>query len=884
MKFSFVKNFLGGKPKRPVRLLAITPPRREERSLLGVENLLGSIAIPEPFSLDIAGDAQGVTLLARFREGSYVEQQLGVHYPQARVNEVCPDDDPLRLREGEQAWSMDLRIQGPEYLPLRTFRDDVLLEQGSDPLIPVIGSLSGLKDGERLVSRIKLTSLVHQWSTQHQDKADPRVRTEPTPSTQADQARIHTKDGVSMAILGVAALAALAGLRGYLWVQDGETWKAVLLGVGTAVALVVAGWAWWRIKKARSGGKHRDPLQIREKVSRLAYEAQVEITAILPGGPDGNGEERARELLRNVAAAYGNYDNLAGASFKATRVKPILPVTEPWPPSRGMLQARNVLGSRELAALWHPLGGDDDLPLVGRAGARALMPSPRSVAQGALVGETVGGKSQEIRFSGDLPHRHHFYVARTRMGKSTLMQHVILHKLREKAAGRDGDATFVVDPHVDLVESLLGHVPEEIADKVKLIDLADDSRAPGINLLDARIFTDRDRTADSVVRIAHGLWDQWGPRMQSILEHTVKALHEYNAHPDTREEEQMTILDGLRMLSDLKFRNQVLLRVADPFIIDWWFTILPQWSRETRSQAQAPVQTRLAYYSSSKKARDILGQPKSTIDLRQTIREGGVLLVSTAQGAVGRDVSALVGASLLNLVDAVIREHCSLSPDQRRGALVVVDEMQTMPGVDYESMLSELGKFGASFILATQSLAKLDDLSPTMRDTILANVGCLAVFQVSTTEAKTLIGELDKARVDEEDLVSSPAFHCYIRAIVDGERRPTYSMRVRKPEAGDPLRAQLIRDLAWNYTTPADDLASLHAEAEQRAREFKEKLEQQGEDDDDTPAPGHQPAKPKPSPNGPAGEATPGRKGRSRRRSGGTSPDQAPAGGGVEEE
>ena len=92
-----------------------------------------------------------------------------------------------------------------------------------------------------------------------------------------------------------------------------------------------------------------------------------------------------------------------------------------------------------------------------------------------------------------------------------------------------------------------------------------------------------------------------------------------------------------------------------------------------------------------------------------------------------RELSALVGASLLNLVDAVVREQGSLPPDQRRGALVVVDEMQTMPGVDYESMLSELGKFGASFILATQSLAKLDDLSPTMRDTILANVGQAAL-------------------------------------------------------------------------------------------------------------------------------------------------------------
>ena len=115
------------------------------------------------------------------------------------------------------------------------------------------------------------------------------------------------------------------------------------------------------------------------------------------------------------------------------------------------------------------------------------------------------------------------------------------------------------------------------------------------------------------------------------------------------------------------------------------------------------MQTRLAYYASSRKARAILGQRRSTIDLREVIAGGGVLLVSTSQATAGPEVSALVGASLLNLVDAVIREQGRLPSDQRRGALVVVDEMQAMPGVDYESMLSELGKFGASFILATRA-------------------------------------------------------------------------------------------------------------------------------------------------------------------------------------
>ena len=289
--------------------------------------------------------------------------------------------------------------------------------------------------------------------------------------------------------------------------------------------------------------------------------------------------------------------------------------------------------------------------------------------------------------------------------------------------------------------------------RVRLIDLADYTRVPGINLLDTRIFSDRDRTADSVVRVARGLWEQWGPRMQSILEQTVKTLHEANEHPSTDVGSQHTILDGLKLLSDRKFRSEVLKKVEDPYLLEWWARDFGSWHHQYRAEALAPVQTRLSYYATSKRARAILGQRRSTIDMRETILNGGVLLVSTAQGVVGKDVAALVGASLLNLVDSVIREQGSIALRERRGALVVVDEMQSMPGVDYESMLSELGKFGASFILATQSLAKLDDLSRTMQDTLLANVGCLAVFQVAGNDARQLVWELDKDRVSEGDIV-----------------------------------------------------------------------------------------------------------------------------------
>ncbi len=558
-------------------------------------------------------------------------------------------------------------------------------------------------------------------------------------------------------------------------------------------------------------------------MGRIAFEGELQVIAVLPGSA---GEQRAKEILEPVAAAYRHYDHPAGARFKVGGVKPLVPLANLHPAGPGLFGKRSVLGVREVAALWHPPGERDETPLVERSGSRALLPSARSISGGgALVGDTTTGNGQPIRFPEDLLRRHHLYVARTRMGKSTLMHHIVTHKLQEKAEGRDGDAIVVVDPHADLVAGILEHVPESLVDRVRLIDLADESRSPGINLLDTRVFADRDRTADSVVRVARGLWEQWGPRMQSILEQTVKTLHEANEGMEA--DQQHTILDGLRLLSNEPFRNSVLAKVSDPYLLEWWARDFGGWHRQYRAEALAPVQTRLSYYASSKRARAILGQSRSTIDLRETILDGGILLASTSQGTVGRDVAALVGASLLNLVDSVIREQGGLPFSQRRGALVVVDEMQSMPGVDYESMLSELGKFGASFILATQSLAKLEDLSTTMRDTLLANVGCLAVFQVAGSDARQLVWELGKDRVSEDDIVSLDVHHCYVRATVGTERMPAFSMMVRKPEDGDPAVAARIREGASAYTRSASDVSGLtagEAEGEKKVGEYRRML------------------------------------------------------------
>ena len=316
MKLNPMNWLKDGRDKTPV-LLAVTPPRSGERTMLGVENMLQSIAVPEPFCLEMAGSADGVTLMARCLDDQVVRGQIAAHYPQARIEKLPAEEDPLRLGEDERAWGMTLRADGPEYVPIRTFRDDDLLDPGSDPIIALLGALSNLHRDERVVAQLKLNSLGPDWARHHQEKAHrPAVEQRRDPSY-TYQTRPLRMDGVTMAVLGVGLVAAL---RAYLWVRDGETWKAVLLGIGVTAGLAAAGWLWHRFKKARN--RVYDPNLIKEKVSRVAFAGEIQVTAILPADA---GPKRAGELLGQIAAAYRHYDNPAGAKLKASKVKPMMP-------------------------------------------------------------------------------------------------------------------------------------------------------------------------------------------------------------------------------------------------------------------------------------------------------------------------------------------------------------------------------------------------------------------------------------------------------------------------------------------------------------------------------------------------------------------------------
>ena len=744
-------------------------------------------------SLEIVGTGDGVSLMYRAaHDDTLFSAMMSAHFPSAIVEAVPSDADHLLVGPDEAAWTCTLKVEGQPYLPLRIFNNiDLQADHGADPMAALIGAHADMGGHERVVTRLILKPLARDWS-------EPYKR------------------------LGLGGAGSHNEARS-LEEQRSKS-SSSKPAFSDSVASLVGPFFWWKRRgKPYEVDDYVNPALAQSRMTDLAFQLEIQITVLIDRhlGTENN----ARARMCSVIRAFKHFDNPGGSRIVVdgeirphTGCEDLLAFAEP-EKSPGVLSflkaeksTESVIGLHEVAPMWHlPTKANRSMALEKSYSYNIAPPLEMKNLEGAYVGDSTIGPPLEINFSSDLTKRHQFIIARTGMGKSTLIEHCVAHKLRQKALGLDDNAIVVVDPHSDLIQSLLELMPPELDKKVWLIDLADEEHVPGINVLDAHIFPDRDHTCDGVIRVTKGIWDTWGSRMQNILEHTIKSLHEANSHPDTPREKQYTLLDGMRMLSETDFRTAVLEKVHDPSLRRYWREF-EKVSPHLRSEAVTSVQTRLAYFASTKKARQILGQRSSTLDLRKAIEDGDIIFVNTAQAIVGRDVAALVGASILNLVDAVIRQQGLKDVSDRKGAYVVVDEMQTIPGVKFQDMLSEIRKVGGALCLVTQTLSVLDAVKVGLANEIIANMGCLAVFQVSGIDAQKLVGELGKESVTEDDVTSLPAHTAYVRATVGGKRLPVFSMKLRPPQMGDPARARAIRDLAGGYTRSADEVEKTLAE------------------------------------------------------------------------
>ena len=237
-------------------------------------------------------------------------------------------------------------------------------------------------------------------------------------------------------------------------------------------------------------------------------------------------------------------------------------------------------------------------------------------------------------------------------------------------------------------------------------------------------------------------------------------------------------------------------------IAHWFDTYFEPLDARLRLEIINPVQTKVHKYLASRAARQIVGQPVSTIDFRQLIADGRIVIVNLSLFEVGEDTAALVGGTVLNLVARAIGAQASLPPTERRPVTVMVDEFHTIPVADYEQVLGELAKYGANMVLATQTLARLDRLTDAqrtrdLRAAVFSNLDGLFAFHCSAEDAAYLAPELGGG-LDEQDLLELGHYQCYARLTdgATGERLPAFSLRLDAPPPSNLARAQLPAEVS----------------------------------------------------------------------------------------
>jgi hypothetical protein len=531
--------------------------------------------------------------------------------------------------------------------------------------------------------------------------------------------------------------------------------------------------------------------------------------------PPQRGKQRRQErsdMLDHLIAAYRQYHTASGGYFTPQRLSQskiwrLLTQRRRRLPMRrtgwfvDLSRSTHLLSVADIASLWHLPQAQDvaDLPYVERARARtALAPPELALGHGWKIGvSSHAGHCVPVFLPEECLRHNLLAVASTGKGKSTLFQHLsqVICSLRASTERTGAPGLAFIEPHGDVVHALCGLLPASERDNVVLVDLANIDYPVGINPLDM-VGKDRDKVVDNLITIAEHLWaSSYGSRTENVLEYALKTLADANelliqTDPYKGPDRQYTLLDVVPLLRASSFRHAVLEQVRDSLLIDWWQHYYEPMDAHQQREITSSVITKLSKFSSSRVARRILGQPRSTIDLREVVRTGRLLLINTASGVVGADLSELIGIVLLGLFEAALSEQADLPFEKRRRYLVLIDEFQVYRGANYQGMLAELRKYGGSFALATQSLAYLDRLERTLRATVLANIDHLFAFHMAGEDAR-LLHELDG--VTEDDVTNLDDFQCYVKLSLGGQRLPVFSLNLDAPSQPDEDMAQLVR-------------------------------------------------------------------------------------------
>jgi CxxC-x17-CxxC domain-containing protein len=376
---------------------------------------------------------------------------------------------------------------------------------------------------------------------------------------------------------------------------------------------------------------------------------------------------------------------------------------------------------------------------------------------------TFRNKYRRFGIKKDDRRRHMYLIGKTGMGKSTLLENMIVEDIWA------GHGVAVVDPHGDLAEKIIDYIPTNRINDVIYFNPADIDYPIAFNVVEHVEPQFRHLVASGLIGVFQKLWaDSWGPRLEYILRNTILAILDYPGS---------TLLAVTRMLADKKFRKKVIEKIEDPVVKSFWVNEFAGYADKFAAEAVSPIQNKVGQFLSSSLIRNIVGQVKSTIDMRQVMDEGKILIMNLSKGRIGEDNSALLGAMMITKIQLAAMSRVDISESQRRDFYLYIDEFQNFTTESFANILSEARKYRLNLVMAHQYIEQLGD---KVKAAVFGNIGTLIVFRVGAADAEELIKEFEPIFV-EEDLVNLPKFEFIIKLMIDGVASDPFSARGLPP-------------------------------------------------------------------------------------------------------
>lgn len=350
--------------------------------------------------------------------------------------------------------------------------------------------------------------------------------------------------------------------------------------------------------------------------------------------------------------------------------------------------------------------------------------------------------------------RHMYVIGKTGMGKTTMMENMVVQDIR------NGNGVCFIDPHGDSIQKILDFVPPSRINDVVYFNPADQDFPIALNILESVDPKYQHLVASGLMGVFTKIWaGVWSPRMEYILNNTILALLDSPGN---------TMLGIVRMYVDKKYRKKIVDAIKDPMVKAFWVEEFANYAEKYRTEAVAPIQNKVGQFLSSSIIRNIIGQPKSTIDLREIMDGQKILLMDLSKGKVGEDSSALLGAMIITKLQLAALSRVDIPESERKDFYLYVDEFQNFVTDSFATILSEARKYRLNLTVGHQYIGQLTpDNNPKVRDAVFGNVGSMVVFRVGAADAEFLETEFEPS-FTPVDIVNLPKFHVVLKLMING--------------------------------------------------------------------------------------------------------------------